>query len=462
MTGDQGAEVMDQQDKDALDRTINQGAPKEHVTSSDEDDLDLSLPGRVEERPGSMPGNVRIRIIMPRHQPFHRIKEGVLEATEAAGVPEGSLAQALNWLKRALIGIPIATMQEEGERLSKFKGFAVLSTDPISSIAYATEAILLVLIVAGSDNLWLILPISLAIVSVLTIVTISYRQVLSAHPQEGGSYSIVRDTLGTLPGLVVATSLVIGYALTASVSIAFALQNLVSLFSMLAPYMVPLDVALVILITILHLRNVHETSFLLPIYLFVASALLLIIAGFIKSFFIQHHPVIGHFQPIAGTEPLTLYLILQSFAAGCSAMTGIEIVPNFVPSFRKPEARNAATTLTWMALILSILFIGITLLATSYHIEANNSGNPTVIAQIAAQVFTGSLFFMYPVFQFTILLILFVVALISSSDFPPLASLLAHERYLPKQFSLRGDRLRCHTDCCVAMQQREKVSSLSA
>src|SRR6266567_7713415 len=165
---------MEQQEKDALERTIDQSAPKEHLAISDEDDFDLVLLGRREELRGSTPGNVRIRVTLPPHQPFHRIKEGVLEATEAAGVPEGSPARALYRLKRALIGIPIATLQAEGERLTKFKALAVLSSDAISSVAYATEAILLSLVAAGSGHLGITLPISFAIVGLLAIVAISY------------------------------------------------------------------------------------------------------------------------------------------------------------------------------------------------------------------------------------------------------------------------------------------------
>ena len=154
-----------------------------------EDDFDLILLGRREELKGSTPGNVRIRVTLPRHQPFHRVKEGMLEATQAAEVPEGALAHTFYWLKRGLIGIPIATMQDEGERLSKFKALAILSSDAISSVAFATEAILINLVVAGSVYLGLTLPISLVILGLLTIVTLSYRQTIPAYPNGGGHIS---------------------------------------------------------------------------------------------------------------------------------------------------------------------------------------------------------------------------------------------------------------------------------
>ena len=192
-----------------------------------------------------------------------------------------------------------------------------------------------------------------------------------------------------------------------------------------------------------NLRGVRESGsiFALPTYIFIVSALLLIVVGAIKSFFLVHQPIIGHFQFVAATEPLSLFLILKAFAAGCTAMTGVEAISNGVPAFRKPETRNAATTLTWMAVILGALFLGITGLSASYHIEANPAGNPTVIGQIAQQVFTGPLFFLYPVFQLATLLILTLAANTSYADFPRLASLLARDGFLPHQFAFRGERL---------------------
>src|SRR5438034_2703056 len=440
-----GAEVMDQQDQDALERTTDRDATKEHLAISDEDDFDLILLGQMEELRGSTPGNVHIRVTLPRHQPFHRIKEGVLEATEAAGVPEGSPAQTLFWLKRALIGVPIATLQAEGERLSKFKALAVLSSDAISSVAYATEAILLSLVAAGSGNLGITLPISFAIVGLLAIVAISYRQTIPAYPSGGGSYIVAKDNLGTLPGLVAAASLMIDYVLTVAVSVAAGVWALATLFPAFSPtvVVVTIDVVLVIIITVVNLRGMREsgTIFAIPTYIFIVSALLLIVVGCIKAFLLQHQPIIGQFPYVAATEPLSLFLILKSFAAGCSAMTGVEAISNGVPAFKNPQTRNAKITLTWMTTILGTLFIGITLLAMSYHIEANPANNPTVISQITQQVFTGPLLFMYPLFQIATLLILTLAANTSYSDFPRLASLLARDDFLPHQFAFRGDRL---------------------
>ena len=394
---------------------------------------------RPEVRKGRLIGDERVSYEISRQPSFKRISTGLLEATKATQAPQSTL----DHIKRLLIGSPLATAQQEQERLTKFKALAVLSSDAISSVAYATEAILITIIAAGSGNLWVTLPISFAIVGLLAIVALSYRQTIPAYPNGGGSYIVAKDNLGTLPGLIAAASLLIDYVLTVSVSISSGVQSFASLFTALAPYVVIIDVVLVIVVTVVNLRGVRESGsiFALPTYLFIGSALLLIAVGLIKSLLVQHHPVVGQFAPVATVEPLTVFLVLKSFAAGCSAMTGVEAISNGVPAFKKPEARNAATTLTWMAVTLGTLFIGITLLAMSYHVEANPAGNPTVIAQIASQVFNGPLTFMYPVFIVATLLILTLAANTSYSDFPRLASLLARDDFLPHQFAFRGDRL---------------------
>ncbi len=407
------------------------------------DEEDATRLVRTEVRKGSMLGNERVRVILPSQQSFRRIGTGRLEATELTQAPRKGIGKVISNVKRVLIGAPIATAQAEHERLTKFKALAVLSSDAISSVAYATEAILISLVAAGSGHLGLTLPISFAIVGLLAIVAISYRQTIPAYPNGGGSYIVAKDNLGTVPGLIAAASLMIDYVLTVAVSVSAGVLALVTLFPELAPYVVPIDVALVIFITVVNLRGVRESGsiFAIPTYIFIGSALLLIILGSVKSFFIQHDAIIGNFQYAPATESLTLFLILRSFAAGCAAMTGIEAISNGVPAFKKPEARNARITLTWMAVILGTLFIGITLLATSFGVSANAASNPTVIGQIAFKVFTGPLYFMYPVFQIATLLILTLAANTSYSDFPRLASLLARDKFLPSQFAFRGDRL---------------------
>lgn len=414
--------------------TSSVGEQQEAITSEDPTFL-----LQTEVRKGKSIGDERVRWELPRETPLKRIASGVLEATKVSQAPQSRL----DYVKRFLIGSPLTTAQSEQERLTKFKALAVLSSDAISSVAYATESILITVVAAGSGRLWLVLPISGAIVALLAIVAISYRQTIPAYPNGGGSYIVAKDNLGTLPGLIAAASLLIDYVLTVAVSISAGVLSLASLFTVFSPYVVIIDVVLVVLVTVVNLRGVRESGsiFALPTYLFIGSALLMIVVGLVKSFLIQHHPLIAHFAAAPVMEPLGMYLILRSFAAGCSAMTGVEAISNGVPAFKKPEPRNAATTLTWMAVTLGVLFIGISLLATSYGVEANAAGNPTVIAQIAGQIFDGPLYFMNPVFIISVLLILTLAANTSYSDFPRLSSLLARDHFLPHQFAFRGDRL---------------------
>ncbi len=435
-----------------MDPIENQRPEDEEYTEETQQDVDgieqdPALLSRTELLQGKYPGHERVRTVLPRHTSLQRVGTGLLKATEATGAPPSGIARAIYNVKRVLIGMPLATDQAEHERLTKFKALAVLSSDAISSVAYATEAILASLIAAGSVSLGVTLPISFAIVGLLAIVAISYRQTIPAYPNGGGSYIVAKDNLGTLAGLIAAASLLIDYVLTVSVSVSSGVQNLVSLFPNLTPSIVPIDVALVILITVVNLRGVREsgTIFAIPTYIFIGSALLLIIVGIIKAFVLHQQPLFGSFHPAPAVEGLTLFLLLKSFAAGCSAMTGVEAISNGVPAFKKPETRNAAATLTWMAVILGTLFIGISVLAMTFGVEATPDGNPTVIAQIASTVFNGPLSFMFPVFQIATLLILTLAANTSYADFPRLASLLARDNFLPHQFAFRGDRLAFST-----------------
>lgn len=409
----------------------------------EEDDFDLQLPGRLERHAGRIPGEIRVRIVPPKQTAFRRVKAGVLEATEASEVPQGGLSRWLYETKRFLIGTPLATAQEAQERLSKVRALAILSSDAISSVAFATEAILINLVAAGSAHLGLTLPISLAILALLVIVTISYRQTIPAYPAGGGSYIVARENLGTLAGLVAAAALMIDYILNVAVSVSAGIQNVASLFGGLTPFVVPMGVALIVIITILNLRGLREsgTIFALPTYFFVGSALLLILVGVLKILVFHQQPPATQFAQVNALESLSLFLILRAFATGCSAMTGVEAISNGIPVFQKPETRNASITLTWMAVILGGLFLGITFLTLAYHVEANPAGNPTVVAQIATAVFTGPLRFLFPVFQLAVLSILTLSAETSYSAFPRLASLLARDKFLPTQFAFKGDRL---------------------
>jgi amino acid transporter len=437
---------MDQQDKPTSESTVPPDRSKNPDTvdiSSNLDDYDLSAPV-IEERRGSLPGNMRVRIVRSEPPGFRRVHKGVLEAREAVYVPHGFFGRLGYLAKRALIGEPIATVRADEERLSKVKALAILSSDAISSVAFATEAILVNLVVAGSAHLGLVLPISMAIVALMIIVSTSYRQTIPAYPNGGGSYIVARENLGTIPGLIAAAALLIDYVLNVAVCVAAGVHNLVSLFEGLSDYVVLIGVILVIFMTIVNLRGVRESGniFAFPTYFFVFSALLLIIVGCLKAFVFTHQPLVATFQPtVQAIEPLSLFLILRSFATGCSAMTGIEAISNAVPVFHKPEPRNAAITLTWMAVILVTLYSGITVLTLTFGVQPDPSGNPTLIARIAATVFSGPLTFLFPVFQIAVLGILLLSAETSYSGFPRLASLLARDRFLSKQFAFRGDRL---------------------
>src|SRR5215831_2205962 len=290
---------MDDPDSQNLQSSAAGNATRQNPELIDEEDPSRLI--RTEVRKGSMLGTERVRIVLPAKKAFRRVGTGMLEATEVTQVPRQGVGRVVSNVKRVLIGAPLASAQAEHERYTKFKALAVLSSDAISSVAYATEAILLSLVAAGSSHLDLTLPISFAIVGLLAIVAISYRQTIPAYPSGGGSYIVAKDNLGTIPGLVAAASLMIDYVLTVAVSVSAGVLALVSLIPELAPFVVPIDVVLVINITVLNLRGIRESGsiFAIPTYIFIGSALLLIIVGSIKSFFIQHDPIIGTFQFVA-------------------------------------------------------------------------------------------------------------------------------------------------------------------
>src|SRR6266480_6309331 len=279
---------MDDQDSQTPRGGNDEDARRDNLNLIDEDDPTRLV--RTEVRKGSLLGNERVRVVLPSQRAFRRVGTGRLEATEVTQAPRKGMGRVAYNIKRVLIGAPLTSAQAEHERLTKFKALAVLSSDAISSVAYATEAILLSLVAAGSSHLGLTLPISFAIVGLLAIVAISYRQTIPAYPNGGGSYIVAKDNLGTVPGLIAAASLMIDYVLTVSVSVAAGVQALATLFPLLSPTIdvVSIDVVLVMVIAIANLRGVREAGsiFALPTYLFIVSALLLIVVGVIKSFFL--------------------------------------------------------------------------------------------------------------------------------------------------------------------------------
>ncbi|HEY0752975.1 MAG TPA: APC family permease [Ktedonobacteraceae bacterium] len=412
---------------------------------------DPAFLNRIEVFRDTLPGKERIRFIRPNRTALQRVDAGVLKATEASLTPSGGVGRQLYRVKRFLIGSPLTNEQAIHERLTKVKALAVLSSDVISSVAYATEAGMASLIFAGSAALIYIAPITIAIIVLLAIVTLSYSQTIPAYPNGGGSYIVAKDNLGTTAGLIAAASLLVDYILTVSVSVTSGVQNLAAYFTGLLPYIVPLDILLIAIVAIINLRGIRESGsiFTLPTYFFVVCAFIMIIAGLFKSYVIYHNPFVGPFPHVAGVEPLTIFLFLKSFASGCSAITGTEAISNGVPAFKKPEARNARNTLISVGFILGALFAGITLLTLTYGVAPDPTGHTTVIAQLASRTFSGPFSFMFPVFQVSILLILTLAANTSFADFPRLASLLARDHFLPHQFAFRGDRLAFSTGIIV-------------
>ena len=387
---------------------------------------------------------------------FRPTSGNTIEATQGALAPQSGAGRLWERVRRVLLGQRLTSAEQENERLTKIKGLAILSSDAISSVAYATEASLGVLILAGAATMQINLIIAGCIALLMVIVGTSYRQTIYAYPQGGGSYIVARDNLGDFPGLIAAAALLIDYTLTVSVSVSAGIDALVSAFTPLMPYSVELGVLFIAIIMIINLRGVRESGsiFAAPTYLFIASFLIMIVAGIISAA-VSPGGLLAHITAAKapslgwGSENLSLLLILTAFASGCSAMTGVEAISNGVPAFKKPETHNAARTLSWMIAVLVTLFLGTTFLAWRFGIAPHFTGEPTVTSQIAAVVFTGPSVFMYYVLQFATLIILVLAANTSFSGFPWLSSILAQDDFLPHQFSHRGGRLAFSTGIIV-------------
>jgi amino acid transporter len=358
-------------------------------------------------------------------------------------------------LKRLFVGKALRTEQAEHERLTKKTALAVFSSDALSSTAYATEEILLVLAVAAVATRGLsfqhVVPISIGIATLLAIVTMSYRQTIHAYPSGGGAYIVAKENLGTTPGLVAGAALLVDYVLTVSVSIAAGVAAITSAvqgtrLAWLDDHKVALCLIFIVFIAIANLRGVRESGalFATPTYIFLVSFLFMIGYG------IFHYYIYGGTAPAPTPEelktaegyspqPLTLFLLLGAFSNGCAALTGIEAISNGVPAFKKPEAKNASRTLVVMAVLLTTMFLGTSVMAYLYGVHPKQ--NETVISQFARIMFTGTMSWFYYVVQAATAAILVLAANTSFADFPRLSSLLARDRFLPRQFANRGDKL---------------------
>jgi len=341
-------------------------------------------------------------------------------------------------LKRAIIGRPMATIEEQHERLTKRVAVAVFSSDAISSTAYATEEILIVLILAGTAATQYSLWVAALVVFLLGIVVLSYRQTVHAYPSGGGSYVVAGENLGTLPGLIAAASLMVDYVMTVAVSVASGVAAITSAFPGVMPWRILIAVALVILVAMVNLRGVRESGsiFAIPTYAFVVLCGGLIVVGAIRWATGDLQPLPPESMPIV--KSMGVILFLRAFAGGCSAMTGTEAISNGVPAFKKPESQNAATSLVIMAAILGFLFIGITALA--HILDVVPKDHDTVMSQIARVVYGDGTFFYYAL-QIATMGILVLASNTSFNGLPRLAAVMAENGHLPRQFMNRGDRL---------------------
>lgn len=403
---------------------------------------------------GHKPGDRRVRVERPQAPYFRYTGKNVLTAKPAASAPTTPMGRLVERVRRVLIGRPLATDEEAGERLSKTKALAIFSSDAISSSAYATEEILRALLfgsvgVSLAALAWSV-PVAIAIAVLLGVVAVSYRQVCMAYPTGGGSYSVSRANLGRLASLVAASALLIDYVLTVAVSISSASEQVVAALPALHDVQVEIAVLAIVVVSLGNLRGLRESGniFAVPTYLFVGMALLMIVLG-------TYQVVVGgEGGPAASTvrasEELTtvalVVLLLRAFASGAVALTGVEAIATGVPAFKPPESRNAATTLGVMAVLLAILFVGITFLASAFGVVPDDQR--TVIAQVAGHVF-GPDSLGYLLFLTFATLILVLAANTSFAAFPRLTAILARDGYIPRQFSMRGDRLAFTTGILV-------------
>lgn len=367
-------------------------------------------------------------------------------------------------LKRLVIGRARRSEELQGTLLPKRLALPIFASDPLSSVAYATQEILLVLTLGGLAYLHFTPWIAVAVVSLMTVVVLSYRQVVYAYPSGGGSYEVVSTNLGPSAGLVVAASLLVDYVMTVAVSVASGVDNIISAMPQLADYRVPLALAFVAILTAMNLRGTRESgnAFAAPTYLFIGGVLIMVGTGLVR-YLLGDAPVAESAKYGVTPEPgdanlaglALLMLVLRAFSSGCTALTGVEAISNGVPAFRKPKSQNAAATMVAMGAIAIVMFVGVTTLAivSKVHITDDScrltglDGNcedhtqRTVIAQIAAAVFGGENSVGFYFIQAATALVLVLAANTAFNGFPLLASILAQHRYLPHQLHNRGDRL---------------------
>jgi len=384
-------------------------------------------------------GDRRIRVARPHADYFRYGPSGVLVAKPAAGEATGRGERAIATVRRLLFGRALATAEELEERLPIWKALATFSSDNLSSVAYATEAIMFTLLLAGRGAFWLVMPISGLIITVFVIIVISYRQTIRAYPSGGGSYIVAKDNLGTVPALLAAAALLTDYVLTVSVSVAAGIAAIISAFPGSADLRIPLGVGAIVFVMLINLRGIREsgTIFAAPTYVFLATTLALIGIGVARTWLGDTPQVTGVTPISTPVESLGVLLLMRAFADGCSAITGVEAVSNGVPAFKPPEWRNARATLTIMGILVAVMFLGLSYLAGV--VGAQPSHDETVISQIGRSIYgTGPIYYL---FQLATTGILILAANTSFADFPRLSSILARDGFMPSRFAFRGERL---------------------
>lgn len=346
-------------------------------------------------------------------------------------------------LRSWLIGHPLSTADAAHQTIGKAVGLAVFASDALSSTAYATQEILFILAGAGMMAFGLVVPISLAIIVLLAIVTISYEQTIHAYPDGGGAYIVARDNLGEFPALIAGASLLTDYILTVSVSVASGVAQITSAFPVLYDYRVLLSVGFILFIMMINLRGVKEsgTAFAIPTYFFVILMFIAVGTGLFRLFITSTLGTVvdpPELEMLHGLSAITPFLILHAFASGTTALTGVEAISNGITAFKEPRSKNAGITLIWMALILGTLFLGISYLAK--EIGAIPSENETVISQLARTIFAGrGTLYLMLIGATTVILIM--AANTAFADFPRLSALVAKDGFLPRQLTYRGSRL---------------------
>ena len=399
-----------------------------------------------EERAGTKLGDRYVRIVRPAADEFRHVR-GHLVATELALNHRGPVGEAVERVSRVLVGRRIGTEAELGERVPVATGLAILASDNLSSSAYATEEAMRVLALAGVGALALTMPIALAVVFVLGIVVLSESRVVRAYPNGGGSYLVARENHGDIAGLTAASALLIDYVLTVAVSTAAGVFAISSFVPALHEFRVPVGLGAIGLLALANLRGVREAGLLFaaPTYAYIAAMVGLLGFGIFRVLSGDVPPKVQPIEPFGEpTQALMALLVLRAFASGSVGLTGSEAVANGVPSFRPPEARNAVITLVLMGSIFATIFLGLTFLATVIGIEPDASELETVNSMLTRSVVGAGTPFYYVV-QVTTAVILLLAANTGFTGFPRLASVLANDRFMPRQFADVGSRLAFNT-----------------